>query len=239
MLKDTYNLSKDQYHLLGIWTKKTQNENYYKCLCKEISYYESCLKMLKNKHGEEKIDYRHYLIVAYLESIYFKDYEFPQNFDEFQGSGIFNDNRIDLIVNNIQKAQKNLKFLIEHHKKNEDHKSLFVYYELLGDLEIHIFCYFQEFKSRINRELLLKAFLYYKISIWHKTQLERSNPTTYYDGLHGWESHNIFHDFYRKLRVKSLTNVRDKEEKLQLKYPLNPEEYTQLIKLSMREINGE
>ncbi len=238
-LKDSYNLAKDKYHLLEVWTKKTQDENYFKCLYNEILYYERCLKMLKNKHGTERIDYRHYLIVAYLENIYFPDNEYPQKFNEFQGSKSFRDIRIEMIVNNIQNAQKNLKLLIEHHKKNVDYKSLFIYYELLGDLEIHVFCYFQEFESISVRESLLNAFLYYRISIWHKTQLERSDPKTYFDGLHGWESHSIFHDFYRKLRVSSITDVRDKEKRLQLKYPLTPDEHTELNNLLMREINGQ
>ncbi len=237
-LKDSCKLAKDKYRSLEIWSKKDQSDNYFNYFCNEIFFYESCLKMLKAKFGTEKIDYRHYLNVAYLESIYLFDNEYPPNFSEFQSSKIFNDISVNMIVNNIHNARKNIEVIIEHHK-NGDHKDLFVYYELLGDLKIHIFCYFLKFESVIHRESLLYAFLFYKISIWHKKQLERLHPQTYFDGLHGWASHGIFHDFYGKLGVPFITNVRDKKEKLSLKYPLTQEENMELEKLLTREINGE
>ena len=114
----------------------------------------------------------------------------------------------------------------------------FIYYELLGDLEIHIFCYYQKFESYEHRESLFNAFLYYKFSIWHKTQLEKLHPQTYFDGLHGWPSHGIFHDFYGKLGVSFITDVRDKKEKLNENYPLTQEENMKLEKLYKRDING-
>ena len=237
-LKDSCKQAKDTYRSLEIWSKKDQSDNYLKYLCYEIFFYESCLKMLKAKFGTESIDYRHYLNVAYLESIYFFDNEYPPNFNEFQSSNIFNDIRVNKIVNNIHNAQKNIGVIIEQYK-NGDHKELFIYYELLGDLKIHIFCYFIEYESVIHRESLLDAFLFYKISIWHKTKLKRLHPQTYFDGLHGWASHGIFHDFYGSLDVSSITDVIDKKTKLSLKYPLTQEENIELEKLFMREINGE
>ncbi len=236
-LKDLCKLAKDKYRSLEIWSEKDQSDNYFKYLCNEIFFYESCLKMRKAKFGTEKIDYRHYLNVAYLENIYFLDNEYPKNFNEFQDSRIFTDIGVNMIVNNIHNALKNIEVIIEHNK-NGDHKDLFIYYELLGDLKIHIFCYFLKSES-IDRESLKSALFFYKISIWHKTQLERLNPQTYFDGLHGWESHGIFHDFYGKLDVRFITDVREKKEKLCLKYPLTQEENLELDKLLAREINGE
>lgn len=223
---------------MEIWSKKDQSNYYSKYLCYEIFFYESCLRMVKAKFGTEKVDYRHYLNVAYLESIYFSDNNYPPNFNEFQSSKTFDDLGVNLIVNNIYNAQKNIEVIITHQKK-VDHKDLFIYYELLGDLEIHIFCYYQKFKSYEHRESLFNAFLYYKFSIWHKTQLEKSNPQTYFDGLHGWASQGIFHDFYGKLGVSHITDVRDKKEKLNMNYPLTQEENLKLEKLFKRGINGE
>lgn len=234
-LKDTCKQAKDKYRSLEIWSEKDQSDNYLKYLCNEIFFYESCLRMLKAKFGTEKIDYRHYLNVGELESIYFSDNEYRSNFNEFQSSEIFNDLGVNLIVNNLYNAQENIKVLINH---LEDHKNLFIYYELLGDLEIHIFCYYQKFASYEHRESLFNAILYYTISIWHKTQLESLNPQTSFDGLHGWPSHGIFHDFYDKLGVSFITDVREKNKKLNEKYPLTQEENMKLEKLYKRDING-
>lgn len=129
-LKDTCKQAKDKYRSLEIWSEKDQSDNYLKYLCNEIFFYESCLRMLKAKFGTEKIDYRHYLNVGELESIYFSDNEYRSNFNEFQSSEIFNDLGVNLIVNNLYNAQENIKVLINH---LEDHKNLFIYYELLAE----------------------------------------------------------------------------------------------------------
>ena len=190
---------------------------------------------VKEADGKMKIDYRHYLIVAQLESVYLLECPFPKKFNEFRGSGIFKDEGIDMIINNIQNAQANINLFIELCKKKEDHKSLFVYYELLGDLGIHKFCYFKKYELVSHRKSLLRAISLYEISIRHKIQLEKSEPTTYFDGLHGWESHYIFHEFYRELGVQRSTNVREKLAKLRKNYPLTPEELEQLEYLITRE----
>jgi hypothetical protein len=104
-------------------------------------------------------------------------------------------------------------------------------------LEVHIFCYYQKFESYERRESLFNAILYYKISIWHKTQLEKLKPQTYFDGLHGWSSHGIFHDFYDKLGVSFITDVRAKKEKLKKSFPLTQEESINLEELYKRDIN--
>lgn len=220
---------------MEIWSRKDQSDNYFRYLLDEIFFYESCLRMLKAKFGTEKIDYRHYLNVAELESNYLSNNEFPSNFNEFQSTKIFNTLGVNLIVNNIYNAQKNIKAIIT---QLADPKDLFIYYELLGDLEIHIFCYYQKFKSYEHRESLLNALLYYKFSIWHKTQLEKLKPQTYFDGLHGWQSHGIFHDFYGKLGVSLITDVRDKNERLEKSYPLTQEESINLEELYRRDLNG-
>lgn len=234
-LKDSYNLTKKKYHSLEVWSKESQTKNYYKCLLNEIFYYESCLKMLKSKYGKRKIDYRHYLIVAQLESVYLLKCPFPKKFNEFKGSGIFKHEGIDMIISNIQNAQVNINLFIEHCKKKEDHKSLFIYYELLGDLEIHKFCYFKKYELISHRKSLLRAISLYEISIKHKIQLENSEPGTFFDGLHGWESHYIFHEFYNELGVQHSTNVKEKLTKLRNDYPLTPEELEQLDLLITRQ----
>ncbi len=233
-LKDSYDLAKDKYHSLEVWSKEPQTKNYYKYLFNEIFYYESCLKMLKNKYGKMKIDYRHYLIVAQLECVYLLKCPFPKKFNEFRGSGIFKDEGIDMIINNIQNAQANINLFIEDCKKKVDHKSLFIYYELLGDLEIHKFCYFKKYELISHRKSLLRAISLYEISIKHKIQLENSEPGTFFDGLHGWESHYIFHEFYSELGVQRYTDVREKLAKLRNNYPLTPEELEQLDQLITR-----
>jgi hypothetical protein len=112
---------------LEIWSKKVQSDNYFRNLLDEIFFYESCLRMLKAKFGIEKIDYRHYLNVAELESNYLSDHEFPSIFNEFQRTKYSNKLGVSLIVNNIYNAQKNIIAILT---QLIDPKDLFIYYEL-------------------------------------------------------------------------------------------------------------
>jgi len=238
-LKELYEKTKDNYRSLEIWSDKKHTVKFYLNLIREIYYFEVCLSMLKDKHGAKKIDLRHFLNAAELEYFYFiiEDNPLPDIFfnSSFQIDGFFTDQRINLIFNNIINAQKNLNHLLEYYKDEEKHKKLFIYNELMGDLYIHLFCCIQQFnnenlfkKNSSSRKNLICAFYYYNLSIWHKIQLERLNPTTGFDGLHGWPSLGLFHDFYNEIGVSHIHDVREKKEKLSEKYTLSNKETVEL-----------
>ncbi len=230
-LKEDCEKTKDLYRSLEIWSDEDQSDKYHYYSQQEIYYFETCLKMLKDKHGASKIDLRHFLNVANLEYLYFiiKDKSLPDDFinSSFELEGFFADRRINLIVNNIFNAQKNLRILLEYYNNERKHKELFIYYELMGDLYIHIFCYIIQNKINLDdliQEYLKNALFFYELSIWHKTQLEFLDPTTYFEGLHGWPSQGLFHSFYNEIGVTNVHNVREKKENIENKYLLTQNE---------------
>jgi len=234
-LKEKCEKAKELYRSLEISSDEDQSDKFLYYLSQEIYYFELCLGMLKNKHGTSKIDIRHFLNAANLENLYFiiKEKSLPDYFvgSGFQLEGSFTDKRINLIVNNILNAQENLKTLLEYYNNEEKHKELFIYYEIMGDLYIHIFCYIIQYERNLNkllRECLKNAFYFYELSIWHKTKLEFLNPTTYFERLHGWPTHGLFHNFYHDIGVANDYDVREKNEKLEKNHPLTQDEKQEL-----------
>ena len=190
-MKENYEKIKDNNRSLKIWSDNKFPDKYDYYLRHEIYYLEVCLGMLKDRHGASKIDLRHFLNAAQLEYLFFiiKENPLPDSFipSSFQLDGYFTDRRINLIFKNILNAQKNLRILLDYYTQERRHKELFLYNEIMGDLYIHIFCYINKYRENLNdlsREYLNYAFYYYKLSIWHKTQLEISKPRTYFEGLH-------------------------------------------------------
>lgn len=234
-LKELHEQTKEKYRSLEIWSDETQTKKFDNNLIQEIYYFELCLSMLKKKHGTQKIDMRHFLNIAELEYHYFniRENPLPSYFLNlgFQLEGPFSDLRINLIFNNLLNAKENLELLIEYYNREESHKDLFIYYELMGDLFIHLFCYFKKYfneeysvTAETPRSYLFCTFYYYRLSIWHKNELAKLNPRTGFDGLHGWPSQALFHDFLDEIGVKHITDVHEKERKMSQKYHLRDNE---------------
>jgi len=71
----------------------------------------------------------------------------------------------------------------------------------MGDLYVHIYLLLIEFgniTSTILKPPLFKAYSYYTRSYESKLIIEKNDPQTYFDGLHGWPCFKIFVEFYNK-----------------------------------------
>lgn len=214
-LKEFSEKLKYKYRLLDSWSKNEYTSDYDEYLCKEIFFFEICFSMLKELYNPKFVNFQHYLKVANLEFEYFIDKEnsYPKEFikKSFETQGIGNDPRMNLILNNIEKAQKNLSLIIENVKsKSKDEKDLFLYYEVLGDLYIHFFIILKNYEYEVEKssKFLNRGYFYYLISYKYKRVVEEKNPTTGYDGLHGWEVFKIFVEFYSKVGAGNTHNVR-------------------------------
>ncbi|KKM06571.1 hypothetical protein LCGC14_1742630 [marine sediment metagenome] len=47
---------------------------------------------------------------------------------------------------------------------------------------------------------------------------------TNFEGLHGWPSQGLFHNFYNEIGVSNVQNVREKKDDPENKYPLTQNE---------------
>lgn len=224
-LKEFSEKLKFKYRLLNSWSRINYNQEINEYLCKEIYFFENCFFMLKELFNPKYVDFQHYLKAANLEFEYFidEDSSYPKEFinKSFDTRGIGDDPRMNLILNNIEKAQKNLNLIIENIKnKNNDEKDLFLYYEVLGDLYIHVFIILKKCGHAIedSMEFLNQSYYYYLISYKYKEVVEKRNPTTYFDGLHGWEVFKIFVEFFNEIGAGNIHNVRLKLEFLEQNY---------------------
>ncbi len=240
-LKEIFEELKHKYMIIQRWSRIDHSPKINNALCREIYYFEKCFSMLKEKHGAERVDLQHYLNAASLEYEYFIDlgFELPQEFltEEFELGGLTKNPTFNLIINNVQNAQKNLNLILEYKEKEENHNELFLYFEVMGDLYIHIYLILK--KSRISspdrlRSFLFNAYSHYVRSYDNKLIVERGNPQTYFDGLHGWPCLRIFIDFFKEIGENNVHNVRLKKEFLESKFLTNNE-----IKKILNNIKGD
>lgn len=223
-LKEISRELKFKYRLWDSWSTDNYNSEMNLYLCKEIYFFEKCFLMLKQIYDPKYVDFQHYLKAANLEYEYFfeNSFSYPEEFSNnpFDSQGITDDPRINLVLNKIEKAQKNLKLIIDNvKKKSNDAKDLFLYYEVLGDLYLHIYIILKKnefLKDSIN--YLHQCYFYYLISHNYKQIVEESNPTTSYSGLHGWDVFKIFVEFFNKIGSGNIHNVRLKLEYLEQNY---------------------
>jgi len=218
-MKEIYSKLKLKYKLLGYWTHidyTTKSDEY---LQSEVLYFEKCLHMLKEKHGVDRIDLRHYLMAAELEYEYFiiKKNTVPKLFlTQFDIKEITSNFGYNIIINNIKNAQKNLQFILKYKVRTNNNKELFLYNEIMGDLYIHIYLLLDLLPDKLEdtlRKWLKFAYLYYLIALRHKEIVEQENPTTYIDGLHGWPCLPIFVEFFKE---NGILNVHDLKSKIRI-----------------------
>jgi len=222
-LKEHFDQLKLKFTILQTWSRTDFSIEIDNFLCREIYFFEKCFSMLKAKHGAAKVDLRHFLSAVQLEYEYFieKQKDLPLEFLKagFELEGYTEDPKLNLINNNIINAQKNLKNILKYKEREKNHKELFLYYEVLGDLYIHLYLLLREFEEekRDNvRKNLFFAYCYYNKSFNNKTIIQREDPYTGYDGLHGWPCLKIFVKFYEPIGVVNIHNV-----KLKIKYLQN------------------
>ncbi len=225
-LKEIFEQLWHKYRIIERWSRTGYQLEIKQNLCREIYYFEKCLEMLRIKHGVKYVEFGHYLNAARLEYEYFIEKRYGNIPDKFQQDdfahklgGETQNPKINLIGNNIKNAQANLRYIIN--KRREYEKDQFIYYEVLADLYIHLYLIWQEphdINPLILKEKLQQAYFFYLISLKYKEFVERANPRTGFDGLHGWPCLGIFVDFFTEIGVVNIHDVRLKINALERRY---------------------
>jgi hypothetical protein len=224
-LKENFEQLKHKFISLQIWTRVKFEKEIDFYLCCEIYYFELCFSMLKEKYGAKNVDLRHFLNATQIEYEYFikKNYKLPDHFINagFELEGVSNIPKLNLVINNIRNAQANLEILLEQDEKKQNHKDLFLYYEVMGDLYIHIYLLLKGLRDIDFQKLdenLRSAYYYYYRSVENKKIFmeKEGDYRTHYDGLHGWPCLGIFVDFYNNMGVSNVHDVRLKLKQLNL-----------------------
>jgi len=216
-LKENFEKIKNQYKILENWSKKDYSKQKNKAFFEELYYYEYCLMMLKAEYGILNVRFDFYLEVATLEYEFFiiNKENLPTNYesDVFNTVGYCSSPKFNLIVNNLIYAQNNVEKLIEKNKINWDEKDLFIYYEILGDTYITLYVFLKKFQRHLKDEIeqhLYYGYYFYKVSEHYKNEVERANPNTYYDGIHGLPTLGVFIEFYEDIGLVDIHNVKKK-----------------------------
>lgn len=246
-LKENFEQLKHKFRSLQIWTRVKFEKEIDFYLCCEIYYFELCFSMLKKKYEAKNVDLRHFLNATQLEYEYFieKNYKLPDHFINagFELEGVSNIPKLNLVINNIRNAQANLEILLERNEQKQNYKDLFLYYEVMGDLYIHIYLLLKGLKDIISRVLdenLRYAYYYYYRSIENKQIFmeKEGDYRTHYDGLHGWPCLGVFVDFYNSIGVSNVHDVRLKLEQLNLNKFLQIGDKNAMKKKAEEDVHG-
>ncbi len=246
-LKENYEQLYDKFSILQRWSQVKFNTEIDRFLCHDIYYFELCFSMLKEKFGAEYTDLRYYLNAVLLEYEYFieKDYDLPRKFFEerFEFQGNTNLPKLNLIINNIKNAQKNLRVILARKEEEENRKELFLFYEVMGDLYIHIYLLWKDSKDLAPDKILesmKQAYYYYLRSLENRVIFikQKGDYSTHYDGLHRMPWLGIFVDFYNDIGVSNIHDVKLKLEQLEHKQFLKKNDIEELKNKVKVELHG-
>ena len=178
--------------------KNTSKEEYYKQLEKDylwnsIYYREKCLQIIKQNYAIEAND--GIFMDVGLKYRYFIRYDYEEiKEDSFQLEkfGDAHNEKINIIINDIEYAKRGLYYTIQYYEKDNNHEELFIWCEVMGDLYLII----QLLLIKGERNDLLdnakQALVYYKES--RENLKVFAKPTTHYAGIIGLAYQTNFFD---------------------------------------------
>lgn len=178
--------------------KDTSKESYYKQVEKDylwnsIYYREKCLQIIKQNDVIEAND--GIFMDVGLKYRYFIRYDYEEiKEDGFQLEkfGDVLNEKINIIINDIEYAKRGMYYTIKHYEKDNNHEELFIWCEVMGDLYLII----QLLLIKGGRIDLLdsakQALIYYKESRENLKVFAKS--TTHYAGIIGLAYQTNFFD---------------------------------------------
>ncbi len=167
----------------------TSKEEYYKQLEKDylwnfIYYREKCLQIIKQNYAIEAND--GFFMDVGLKYRYFIRYDYEEIKEEgfkLEKFGNTSNEKINIIINDLEYAKRGLYYTITYYVKENDHEELFIWCEVMGDLHLII----QLLLIKGGRNDLLdsakQSLKYYKES--RENLKVFAKPTTHYGGIYG------------------------------------------------------
>lgn len=223
-LKENHRKLKLDYKHLGNYTSENYSNETNDNLCKEIYYFEKCLKMLIEIKGIIGTDPRHYLDCAVLEYDYFikKKSNLSKMFHDFIPiySELTPGSNYCLILKNLKNAQFSVMRFLEAYEKENKIKELFLFHEVLGDIFIQEYTILidNSDNKKIENDLTLyNAYYNYHKSVEYKTELQRKKPQTYIMGLRDITYLPTFYDFFKDYSG-DLYDVQGKKKFIETQY---------------------
>ena len=169
--------------------KDTPKEEYYKRMIKDylwnsIYHREKSLRIIK-EHGVIEANYVFFMDIG-LKFRYFIENRYDEYKEDdfwFEKSGNTEDEKINIIINDLDYAKRGLYYIIKNYEKKKNHEELFYWYEVMGDLYLII----QLLMNKGGKTDLLDdtklALENYKKS---KSNLKFfEEPTIHYSGIYG------------------------------------------------------
>ena len=184
--------------------KDTPKEEYYKQLEKDylwnnLYYREKCLQIIKKNDMIEANDgifmdvglkYRYFIRYNY-DLVEIKEERF--RFDTF---GDTSNEKINIIINDIEYAKRGMYYTIKHYEKEKNYEELHVWCEVMGDLNLIIQLLLLEGGRTDLLDNAKKSLQYYKES--RENLKVFAKPTIHYGGIYGLSYQTNFFDAFLK-----------------------------------------
>lgn len=185
----------------------------------EIYYYEKLLQQWRSAFPETNIRSDYYIELATLEYNFFIENQYTMTKERRENLFLYSykeddviDVNIYVIMNNLKHAQKLLEIKIMWQLLNKDYDSLFLSYDVLGNLYISMYELLNlektNYKDQLD-ELLLFSYLHFTLSYEYK--LVNDEPEVYREGIIDMPYSNLFYKFFQK---EGFNNYYSPEEKL-------------------------
>jgi len=215
---------KVNYRQLEIFSKVDYTIKKNEILKEQIDYYQQGLDILKEKVKLEQIPYSYFLKLANLQYDFFdlnreeiiskaKDHE-----GVFAGVSFIPVSEIDTIINSIRLAMHNIQKVIQEKRQTMDYDTLYMYFELYGDLFISIHALeteIKEFSAFADLYNIDHAFECYENASTYKSKIEL--PSIYREGLVGVNHVKPFFNFFKNVDG-SIHNVNHKKNYVYKKF---------------------
>jgi len=104
-------------------------------LWNSINYREKCLRIIKENNVIEAND--GIFMDVGLKYRYFITYDFEEPKEEefwFEKFGDTPNDKINIVINDLEYAKRGIYYTIKNYKKKEDYQELFIWCEVMGDL---------------------------------------------------------------------------------------------------------
>ena len=215
---------KINYKQLQIFSKVDDITKINDILREQIEYYKQGLDILKGKVSVEEIPYSYFLKFANLQYEFFdlnreeiinkaKDHE-----GVFAGVSFIPVSEVDTIINSIRLAMHNVQKVIQEKRQTMDYDTLYIYFELYGDLFISIHALeieIKKFSAFADLYNIDNAFECYEKASEYKFKIEL--PSIYREGLVGVKHVKPFFNFFENIDG-SIYNVDHKKNHVYKKF---------------------
>lgn len=204
-LVDVNNQLKIKYKQLELFEKIDYKTEINRVLKNQIEYYEQGINVLMEKYKTEEIPYSYFLKLANLQYQFldFNREEIINNAKHhegvFTGVTFIPVPEINSIINSIRSAMHNVQKVIQEKRQTLDFDTLYIYFEIYGDLFMNIYALeneIKEFSAFAELYNINHAFECYEKASDYKSKIEL--PSIFLGGLVGEEYIKPYYKFFEE-----------------------------------------